>query len=361
MGLNSFFMERKKLIRKRILGDVSSVFNKIGMQEITCTEGRKKVKKRIEKDVLIVLKRTDFFRKLGDLVEGNLPGIVEVERFSPELRTRIVELTSQGMVPEAVVGHFNHLDPVVAPHACMRLVRLAEENGLGANLNRFVVTVAKSVPGGQQSSLLKEMYTPMAKYAKARGVDFFPITRDKDAKFFGMPKDKEEIDSLMSMLREKGRGMIILAGGSVQPGRHPKGKSGDNIFGLQKIENRDIISAYVAMLRAGRDLDQQPYFLPIAIDKTYRMISSDSLMPTPEGLISLSDSLSGFLGCFGFKRVHITIRVGMPLTQDYFVSRLGPRWRHRPQEVNDILIREIAVLLPPNARGEYSDVKEKPV
>jgi hypothetical protein len=77
------------------------------------------------------------------------------------------------------------------------------------------------------------------------------------------------------------------------------------------------------------------------------MLSSDSLLPTPEGIFSL------YAGFFGIQPLPINISIGMPKTSEDMQSSLGSNWKKSPLEVNTVLMAEIARLLPPHARGFY--------
>lgn len=282
-----------------------------------------------------------------------LPNLVRVQGLTPEFISRFQDLTGRNMVPLGVAGHFSHLDHVVVSDLCYKLISLAGNAGLGDNLHGFVETLAKSNPDGRQSKFIQGVYSRMEVYAKDNYLKFIPITRAKDAERYGMPQGISDKRPLIAALRQKGVGALISPGGSIQPGRHPKGASRDSINGLQEIKDTDVLDMFYLMERLGKRIGQEPYFLPIAIDGTYRLYSSDSLLPTPEGVISFYRIPSRILGLFGFKRMMVTITPGMPLTAEDMVNRLGVDWRNHPKEAIDFLMIEVARKLPPNARGYY--------
>lgn len=290
-----------------------------------------------------------------DDVYKRLPKIIRIPEFSPEFTAKFLDLTKHSMVPEIVVGHFSHLDHIVVSDFCRKLMSLSESAGLKGNLTGFVETLASSVLGGQQSKFLEAAYSKMVAYAKERGLEFVPVTRDADVERYNMSKTLSELRPLVSRLRQKGMGALIPPGGSVQPGRHPKGASGDQIYGLQEITDTSILDLYDIMKSSGKRSDppQQPYFLPLAINRTYRVLSSDSLLPTPEGAISLYDLPSRILSYFGFQRMMIYITPGMPLTEEDMQNNLGSTWRDHPKESVDFIMAQVAKELPPNARGYY--------
>lgn len=307
------------------------------------------------KKVFNKLVEVGIFDRFAEEVHKKLPRLIRIQDLTPEFTARFIGLTSQGFVPLIFGGHFDHIDPVVESHFCQYLIDLAEEANLGKNLKGFVATLARSVPGGQQSHFMQVMYPHMEAYAKERKVEFIPITREQDVEMFGMKLGLSEKRPLISKLRQKGMGGLILPGGSVQPGRHPKGASGDQIFGLQEIKGYELLTLFDFMERSGRHFRQQPYFLPIGVSRTYRLFSSDSKLPTPEGLISLYDRLSYWLGIFGFKRIYVDIRVGMPITGEDMKNNLGSDWMNNPQESTFFLMKNAAQFNLPHERGFYNE------
>jgi hypothetical protein len=326
--------------------------------EIEAAKPKPPIKKRIVNSAIYVLENVNAIDGIGNMLAERLPKIVRIEEYQSGFTPRFLDLTRQGMVPQMVIGHFNHLDPLFASDLGKSFIDLADVHDLSRNLNGFAATLAASVPGGQQGRIFEAFYDTAKSYAAKRGVDFFAVTRQKDKDEFGMKLDRAEMKKFIEKLKQKGSGAILLPGGTVQPGRHPEGAKGDDIFGLQRVAGSDILDVYSLMEKHGRRVNQEPYFLPVGIDQTYRVFSCDSSMLTPEGIVSLFDGASKMaegLGIFGFKRIFVNIRAGMPITAEDMKNRLGSDWKNNPQEVNDLLMGEIAILLPANARGYYGN------
>lgn len=316
----------------------------VGVKGVNVSQSLDRAKKLAFSRSMEIGIRTGLLERFADSVVQRLPQVVQVQ-LDPEFATRFIDLTREGMVPLGVAGHFSHLDHVVMSHLCHELISLAQNASLGDNMRGFVETLALSVPNGKQSMFMKGVYVKMENYVRRRGLEFVPITRKVDVARYEMVKTVGETRSLVAKLRQKGIGVLVPAGGSVQPGRHPKGANGDNIFGLQEITDTNVLDLYDLMVKSGKHIKQEPYFLPIAPDKTYRYFSSDSLLPTPEGLISLFGTPT--------RRIMITLTTGMPLTAGDMVNNLGSNWRSNPKEAIDFLMTEVARNLPPNARGYY--------
>lgn len=288
-------------------------------------------------------------------VYSRLPRLIRIKEFSPEFTNKFLDLTRDNQVPEIVEGHFDHLDHIVGSHFCTKLIDLSKQAGQGKELNGFMETLATSVVGGQQSIFLARAFPKMAGYAKIRGLTLVPVTRTVDVERYDMNKSMGELRTLVESTRQEKVGVIVPAGGSVEPGRHPKGCSGDNINGLQEIKDNYILTTYRAMEISGKCLDphQRPYILGLAINRSYRILSSDSLLPTPEGMISLYDRLSDTLALFGFERMIVDISPTMPIAEEDLVNNLGSNWRRNTPEVNQFVMIQIAKELPENARGYY--------
>lgn len=297
---------------------------------------------------------------LGEHIHANLPGRVAVSGITEAFKEKFLKLTAEGYVPEVYFGHFTHLDHIVLSEGLDDLVKLAASAGYKDKLQRFAITLATSVRGGQQSPFMKAVYPMMESYVKARSVDFIAITRaDKDVTRYGMKPKISEKRPLIAALRQGNVGMAIPAGDSVEPGRHPKGKIGDNIKGLQEVTGSDLVDVYMTIER-----HRPAYFLPTAVSNTWLYFNSDRLLPTPEALAAFycTTNLAGVdlakvIDRLGIRHdIAINITFGMPITQEQIVSQLGSEWRKNPAELNSFLMIEQASLLPEHARGYYADL-----
>lgn len=310
--------------------------------------------------------------KFGDLVNERVPGIINVQWIIPGSKEKFIKLTEEGFIPLGFAGHFVWYDAVLASEVCSTLQLLAQRQGLGDNIRGFALTLARSVAEGQQSRFMKAIYPKMEEFANARNVEFIPITRKKDGKY-GMLTglNLEEKRPLVSMFRQRGIGGMIFPGGSVEPGRHPKDGTRDDINGLQEITDSDLWDVFELMERLGqRHTGQEPYFLPMGINRGYRLQSPESKLPTPEGVVSLFDGLSDVLQkSVGFRRVIADINIGMPQTLNDIIVALGSEWEGRVRnrkntsewdkailKLNTYLMKQVADLLEePQARGFYGN------
>lgn len=311
--------------------------------------------KRVERIAFAKAVERGWVDKFATWVCIRLPDVVKTDERTPEFTARFLDLTSKNMVPLIYGGHFDHFDPIIESHLCTDLVGLAREAGYGDKFNNVVATLAKSVPEGKQSTLMQVMYSYMEDYANKRDTEFFAITRHKDADIFDMELSMDEIRQLRAGLNRKGTGALILPGGRVEAGRHEKGKRGDQIKGLQEIGSKQIelISTFRTMDSVGKELGQEPYFQPVYISRSYRFFSSDSLWPTPEGLVSLSPRWSQRLGRLGFERMYMRVGYGMPITKEDIAKNVGSNWKKNTGESIDFLMRKAAKHNLPHERGFY--------
>lgn len=299
-----------------------------------------------------VLSKTGLLDRFGRRLDERFPEMITLQTYSPQIRDRILELTNRNMVPEMVVGHFGHSDPLVVAEMCEELVQLTEN--CDYPIRRFVTTLASSVPGGQQSSLMSVLYGHAQAYAANRHVELVPVTRTVDVSRYKMASSVSEKKPLLATLAEDGEGVgaIIMAGGSVQPGRKLTGGAKGKINGLLDIGKIDHITAMNRILHvSGRKDGREPYILPVGVDKTHRFFSPDYLLPTPEGIASVYDLAGKVLRLFGVRMLSMDVRIGMPITSEQMQQELGTGWRKRPAEVNSIVMREIARLVPRTSRG----------
>lgn len=317
---------------------------------------------------IIQLDKIGVIDKFGDDVKAALPRAVSVHGITEEFKASFLSLISQGFLPEGYFGHFTHLDHVVLSEGFNVLIEMAKDAGYSDKLRRFGITLATSVRGGQQSQFLRAIYSKMESYVNERNTDFLEITRaDKDVERYGMKSKISEKRALLYVLRQEDVGIAIPAGDSVEPGRHPKGATGDRINGLQQIKDTDLVDLYVTMERY-----RPTFFQPMAVIGTWRFFSSDSLLPTPEALayfyqgrqLSIAWLFELDLNrAFSFLAISpdisIDIIFGMPIPPEEIVSNLGSNWRKDPQDVNLFLMTRQASLLPDYAKGYYRPFVQK--
>lgn len=311
------------------------------------------IKKTVLRQTVVALGKLGALDWFGGQVEQRLPGVVRIHGLNEDFEGRFFQLTSDGCVPLIYTGHFNHLDPVVLSHVSESLISKANAVGVGENLRGFVATVAITAANGKQSRVIEAFYPRMKKYAAERGVKFIEMTRDKDKRDFNEQQTQGEAFKLgLNIARSKGIGTLIMAGGSVEPGRHEKGKAGDDVKGLQEIKDTDLTDTFRLMERAGQRFGQTVYFLPVGVDRTYRFFNSDSLLPTPEGVISFYNGLSKQLTYLGFTRMYVDIEVGTPITRED-LEAWNPKWEDDISETNGYLMRQAAKCIPARLRGCY--------
>lgn len=321
----------------------------------------KAVREAIVSAVVPSLNRAGVINRFGYDVKAMLPRVVKVEELSPGFKASFLNLTAEGFLPEIYFGHFTQLDHVVLSHGLNELIQLAASAGYAEKLRRIAMTLASTVPEGQQSPLMQVMYEMMEAYANGNNVDFVRVTREEDVQKYRKRPSINEKKPLIAMLRGRDIGLAIPAGGSIEPGRHDKGQKGDNIKGLQKITDKDLVTVYTTMERYG-----PAYYLPSAVVGTWRFFSADSLLPTLETFANFYHDRQVILaGIFGFNMakffgflgirhdIGIEIRFGMPITKEEVARNLGSEWRKHSMDVNLFLMTRQAMLLPDYAQGYY--------
>ncbi len=291
----------------------------------------------------------DFF---GQQLKNRLSGMVKLST-TPEFEERTAALIKEGHVPIVASAHFTHLDPGPYSHLTQQMIEQARLVGYADNLHRFVAPIALSVPLGRQGIFLERMYRPIREYSAERGLELKSVTRAADEqRYDGMKRTKSELGNFLEELEAGGTGVLVLMGGSVQPGRH-KGAGRDNIFGLQRIKDGHLAATIRVMLAKGRGAGREAFVIPAGIDGVWRGLNSDKLRPTKRGVASLFIPI--FRPLFG---TYMHVRADNPITMEDLASNLGKEWRRNPDTVNDFVMTRVALLVPPYARGDYSDLAQ---
>lgn len=327
---------------------------------------RKQTIKSIKRQAIALavwpLEKTGVLDRFGDDAAAQLPRAVSVSGITDEFKSAFLSLIADSWRMEGVFGHFTHFDHIVLSHGCEALVQLAAQEGYANRLNRIAITLASTVGGGQQSAFMRVMYPKTVSYADERSTTFFAVTRKEDVETYKLKPSVNEKRPLIALLKKGETGIILPAGGSVEPGRHFKDKTGRHIKGLQRVTDTDLISMNKAMEKYGK-----VFYLPIAVINTWKFFDSDWLLPTLQCLaffyydrhINIGNrfviDFAKVFDRFGISPdIRIDIKFGMPITPVILEENLGSDWRSKPQEVNDYIMTEIARLhSDPYARGYY--------
>lgn len=312
------------------------------------------------------LERVGAFDWFGHQIQERLPKITQVSWASPEATAKFLRLTAEDFIPQAYTGHFVHLDANFMSEAFATLQETAEANNLAGKIRRAIEPVAITVANGKQDRFIEIMFPYLEAHAARRKVTFFKTTREKDVDEYHEEKQRGEANPFIEFFEEPGSATLLLPYGSIQAGRHLPGTKRGAIDGSKRLYDprtgepiEHLVEVFSLMQFKGRKYGQKPYFQPVTLRRSYRAQSPDSLLPTPEVLVSLYDRLQSFLRNFGFRRLVVEVILGVPITSDDIKDQIGSDWKRRVEEVNDYLMEQVAINQLPEERGEYAYVVEK--
>ena len=237
---------------------------------------------------------------------------------------RFVDLIQQGHVPVIYANHQSYADGM----ALSQITKYIMGKGLSGRLNGFLLPVAKSIETGDQGSEIQVITTMFTQVTTERGLLSVPIIRDKDKEEYGLEGSNTESYARLSNALEDGYGLAIFPEGTMEGGR--KDTDG-RIKGMQQVSRSLLAGRLKVWLRKGRT----SVVLPVGIHGGYRIQHPDEKGKVSEDVLEMVAE-----DCPVKSRV--TITVGKPFIPDAAVN-------------DDSLMRRVAQLLPPEARGYYRE------
>lgn len=267
------------------------------------------------------------------------------KHIEPLVEARIKDLMKAQGVFIIYANHQSHADGIALAIISEYFRQLAAS--VGFDLKGFAAPMARSWSSGDQDIELKQSYDLLSGAGRKYGLEPFPVTRKKDAKY-GM--DRRQMMKELRPFREKlqqGYGIMILPEGSVDGGSYVKGTK--QIKGMQKIDD-DSLMLWVKLAEK-----EKPYseivFQPLALHGSFNLARKENGVTrlTPEGKWSL---VAGAFGIpFGIQKIEATLL--MPYTSHEIAQRLGDNWRDRKEDFNEDAMRQLKPGLPPDAWGYY--------
>lgn len=270
-----------------------------------------------------------------------IDNLVELQS-NKDVDRRIQQLIAEGRIPIVYANHQGHFDGVAIPKISSYLRGLTGLQGLA-------VIFAKSMITGHQSEELKSAFDLLIGGGRQSGVEPVPVTREKDQIIYGLSRLQiaAELRPLIRSLR-RGFGMAIFPEGSVQGGCHPKGAGIEDIYGMQEIDNDNLIDFFQLVSKIGKG--KKPFFMPVGLHGSFRIMQKEGGKPklTPSGVLSLIAAATGLP--FGLR---IQANLLMPFTREEIAADLGMHWMLDSTALNRYAMERIAVGVPDRARGVY--------
>lgn len=242
-----------------------------------------------------------------------------------------------GGIPIVYANHQSHADGIALAVISNYLRGLSTLKGLS-------VPIAASMESGDQSLELKQSFDLLKPAVESMGLVSVPVTRMKDVEQYGMSRGRIRAElSQFTMKIKEGYGIALLPEGSVQGGRHPIGSGIDEIYGMRRAEEGALLGFRDLVARVGKSKKKSPFFIPVGLHGGYRFVQSPEggkPKPTRKGWMALG------LGMLGIPTMQIRVNLGMPISAEQ--SNLYP------SSEEEYLMRQVAQLVPPIARGVYS-------
>lgn len=262
---------------------------------------------------------------------------------------RFQQLIADGGVPLVYANHQGHADAMAVAIIAKHLKDLTLQPD-GKYLVRGLATIlAKSMVSGHQSKELTSTYRLLVGACRQRGVVPVPVTREKDSEQYEMSRGQiaSEMMPLIRSLRN-GYGIMSFPEGSVQGGRHPKGSSLEDIYGMQEPGNNNLIDFFQLMGKV------KPFFVPVGLHGSYRIMQSEEggkPKLTPKGKWSLIAAALGIpIGVLNIKA-----NLLMPLTEEEIIRDLGSDWLKDSTVFNGYAMRRLLPGIPTIAGGVYRE------
>ncbi len=273
---------------------------------------------------------------------------------SEAVDNRFTSLIADNGIPEEYSDHQGHGDGIALAKVTRRQRKLAARAGYP--FKGHAITMAKSWDTGHQGADLKNSYDLLKEAALKWGLVTLPSTRTVDELRYGLPRDQmvKELRPFIEKLHE-GFGIALLPEGSVEAGRLRLGAtSGEDIKGMQKVTNNNLIDFYQLAKRVGKRTGKKPFFAPSAFHGSYRFIES---IPGKEPKLTKLGKRMLFMAAIGLPlgRFRIQATMLMPFTEEEIIADLGSKWVEDGEAFNTYAMKKIAIALPPQARGYYGE------
>ncbi len=260
--------------------------------------------------------------------------------------------------PFVLYTHESQADGVGAAIVTENLVGLARETRRDNEIKGFVMTAAKSMLDGHQGWKLQVAFHVFNMLVSAKGLKVYGFTREKDTKQYGMIA--KPIAEFKPMKRKMMEGYMpsLLLTGIVEGGRHDEGTDPEDIHGLQRLTGPDILklSRSLVSINNGREIA----YIIVGLHGGFRLQSpnDDKRYPTKEGLGTYFGIPEKYI-----PHVQMEANVGTIILASQIEERFGKNWMQADrkkddvlvQAVNDYVMEEGALLVPPHARGVYPE------
>lgn len=264
----------------------------------------------------------------------------------PEVKEEYSELMAKGGRPIIYGNHQSHADGWSLGLTVQRLRDLAQE--VGVDFPGVVLPLARSMFTGHQGKAVQVLNDLSRPILEKRGLRTLPYTRNKDVEKYGLKKKHSEVLAIARVIRD-GYGVGYLPEASVKGGRHRNFLGfvfGGEIYGVIDIDDKDGFLGFYDLIKRFGQVEGETFFLPVAMEGSYRFFGADVTVPTWELIRAL----------FIDPPNPIQATVERPITRMRLIQELGEDCFLNGSLLSDFLMKQVIRKLPPQSRGIYRKV-----
>ncbi len=261
----------------------------------------------------------------------------------PNVADELRDLMAAGGRPIIYGNHQGHGDgwPLVKSVEYIRV--LTQETG--RDFPGVVLPLAKSMFTGDQGLPLKLLTEALVPVLEERGIKVVPYTRKKDEDKYGLERNHIEVLKMARLVQQE-YGFAYLPEASVQGGRHknPLGFIfGGEIHGIIDVDDKDGFMGFYDLVEKFGRVQGEVFFLPIAMEGSYRFFGADITIPTME-LIQ---------GLFVDSNNPMQVTIERPIRTVRLISELQEDWKSDGVALSTFLMSQVAKKLSPQSRGVF--------
>lgn len=264
-----------------------------------------------------------------DVLLPRAPRLIEM-KVSAEFDKKFYALVRQGFWPVIYSNHQGHPDALGIAEVAEYLTHAMRGAGFARRFNGVKLLVAASIKAGHQGETLRFLYEATEEQVKPKGLTFAGIVRKTDEEKYKMKSSLGDLRTIIKAYQE-GFGIATFPEATVEGGR-PKDDDLEDIRGMQKIQPETLIGIDELLRRHGA---LGALFITVGLHGGYRLLNPITHKPNHLAI----------LGALGLPIKCMSVVVDAPLIKAEIPKNQNPE---------DFLMRQVAKLLPPHARGAYA-------
>ncbi len=231
---------------------------------------------------------------------------------------------------------------------------LNKADNTDASLKGFIMPIAKTLATGHQGVSLWRLYETMLPDLLRSKIYPIPVLRNQDYQEFGLAKNNDSFIKLLEALHNLRLGFAVFPEGTTKSGKQKTGEYSplrvDNIRGIQHLEDGDN-SLGIIVKTLLRSNPKGIAIFPFGSHGEYRVHNPDTRRFRKEGILQ---ALSPF------DPNPVRMIAGLPILGEDMMEQIkfstGKSYP-KATDITHFIMSQIAVNVPPYARGIYTDVK----